>query len=281
MSGDDKTTEEELIELKEKIDSQIDDIKSNSDEETLEKMKGLYDYLEKKNKLPTEEDSDEEKIKKLKKANKVTSFYQGLQNNISFDPGRLMGLTDGIFSIVMTLLVFGMALPDAHFLTEGDFIAFIHSIGSTFWVTLLSFILIASFWIYHHEFVKIDKLNFPFLWMNILFLACISFIPFTTSLIGTYSKFFAADFIFFINIILTAVFFTLLFWYADKRNLLENKLSKAEKKYIYNTFYLIMAFSVIVIFLVYFVSSDFIYLFFLVPIITTVRDIDYKIKHNI
>ena len=62
-----------------------------------------------KNKLSeniNEENIDEE-IRKLEKTNKKISTYQrfmdAFEKNIDIDPGRLMGLTDGIFSIVMTL----------------------------------------------------------------------------------------------------------------------------------------------------------------------------------
>ena len=62
-----------------------------------------------KNKLSeniNEENIDEE-IRKLEKTNKKISTYQrfmdAFEKNIDIDPGRLMGLTDGIFSIVMSL----------------------------------------------------------------------------------------------------------------------------------------------------------------------------------
>lgn len=45
------------------------------------------------------------------KATFYQRFRQGLESDIDIDPGRLMGLTDGIFGMVMTLLVFGIALP--------------------------------------------------------------------------------------------------------------------------------------------------------------------------
>ena len=75
----------------------------------------------------------------------------------------------------------------------GNFIAFLESIAHTFGLTVVGFILVSSFWIYHHEFIKINSLNMPFLWINIFYLACISFIPFSSSLMGIYSRFFLSD----------------------------------------------------------------------------------------
>lgn len=195
---------------------------------------------------------------------------------IDVDPGRLMALNDGIFSIVMTLLVFGMTLPEIEILTSGDFAAFIHSIAPTIGITLVCFILVSSFWLYHHEFIKIKDMNVPFIWLNILFLASISFIPFSTSVVGTYSKFFLAEVVLGINIVATIILFLLMYKYASDRGFLENKPSIEEKKYTYDTFFLILALTLLINFLDFYVSSNFIYMYFLVPVISTVRDIMFK-----
>lgn len=210
------------------------------------------------------------------------TFYQrfklGLESDIDIDPGRLMGLTDGIFGMVMTLLVFGIALPELQIATYSDFIGFISTLTPTIGVTIVSFVLISSFWIYHHEFIKIKRLNIPYLWINILFLICISFIPFTTSLIGHYSHFFLSEAIFGLDIFLTIVFFLLMYNYADSRRFLENMPSKDEKRYVTHTFIILMGLTVAVNLLDFNVSGNFIYLFLLVPVISTVRDIKFKMR---
>lgn len=197
---------------------------------------------------------------------------------MDIDPGRLLGLTDGIFGMVMTLLVFGMSLPESQLLTEGDFIAFLQSIGHGFGVTVVSFILVSSFWVYHHEFIKINSLNMPYLWINIIYLGCISFIPFSTSIIGTYSQFFFAEILFGINIFLTLILFLIMYMYAYSRNFLENRPSKRENKYVITTFIIIMIITVIVNLLDYNISGHFMYLFLLIPVISTLRDINFRMN---
>ena len=210
------------------------------------------------------------------------TFYQrfklGLESDIDIDPGRLMGLTDGIFGMVMTLLVFGIALPELQIATYSDFIGFISTLTPTIGVTIVSFVLISSFWIYHHEFIKIKRFNIPYLWINILFLICISLIPFTTSLIGHYSHFFLSEAIFGLDIFLTIVFFLIMYNYADSRRFLENMPSKEEKRYVTHTFIILMGLTVAVNLLDFNVSGNFIYLFLLVPVISTVRDIKFKMR---
>ena len=236
------------------------------DEEDLEKFKEKY---------LTNPDI---KKKLNQKNNGFSKFIESFESNIDIDPGRLLGLTDGIFGMVMTLLVFSMALPGAQLLTEGEFITFLQSIAHTFGLTIVSFILVSSFWVYHHEFIKINSLNIPYIWLNMLYLACISVIPFTTSMIGLYSKFFMAEFLFGINIFLTILSFLIMYLYSYHRGFLENNPSKSEKRYVINTFIILMVLTMVVNLLDYNLSEDFIYLFLLVPVISTIRDINFKMK---
>lgn len=269
IPDDDLKKLQELNDLKADIESQIDSISENADEETLEKINYYVSKLHKE----ASGKSIDENLQDL-------SFFQKLlvnfQRDVDIDPGRLLGLTDGVFSIVMTLLVFGMALPNVEILTAGDFVASLNALAPTFGITIVSFILTSCFWIYHHEFIKLSNFNMPYLWMNIFYLACISFIPFSTSVIGNYSQFFLSEVIFGINITLVIFFFLLMYKYANDRNFLENSPSKEEKKYTYMTFLIIMAIMLIVNFLGFSVSNDFIYLFLLVPIISTMRDLMFK-----
>lgn len=230
---------------------------------------------------PSEENDGEETKEKM--GSHISShigFFEAFSQPLDIDPGRIMGLTDGIFGMVMTLLIFGMALPEAKIVNDIGFISFASSLAPTVGITLVSFILIASFWIYHHEFIRIKSLNMPYLWLNIFFLACISFIPFTTSIVGNYSHFFFANVIFGANIFLTILFFLLMFHYAHKMGFLEEYSGEEDKKYVYHTLYIIMGVTVIVNLLDFNVNHHFIYLFLLVPVISTIRDILYKINHE-
>ena len=242
-------------------------------EEDLEKIENSIADFRKKylTKPAVEKKVDDEK-------DNFSKFMHTFEKDIDIDPGRLLGLTDGIFGMVMTLLVFSMALPGAELLTEGQFIAFLQSVAHTFGLTIVSFILVSCFWVYHHEFIKINSLNMPYLWFNMFFLACISVIPFSTSMIGAYSKFFLAELLFGINIFLTNVSFVIMYLYGYNKGFLENNPSKNEKRYVINTFIILMGVTIAVNLLDYHFSEDFMYLFILVPVISTIRDIRFKMK---
>ena len=120
------------------------------DEEDLEKVKEVRDeFKEKYLTKPTVEKKVDDMANGF-----FQEFKQTFDSNIDIDPGRLIGLTDGIFGMVMTLLVFSMALPGAQLLSETDFITFLQANAHTFGLTIVSFILVSSFWISHHEFLK-------------------------------------------------------------------------------------------------------------------------------
>ena len=102
---------------------------------------------------------------------------------------RLETLTDGIFSIAMTLLVLDIHVPDL-----------INSISSSelshqlilMWPRILSFlisfIILGMFWVSHHtEFRFIKKLDNKLIWLNIFFLLFVSLLPFSAALLGRYA----------------------------------------------------------------------------------------------
>ena len=271
-----KYSPEEIESLKEDVSNRLEILKENTDDRhAAEKLEEFSTFL-------SNADNTRRDAKKIKRLNKKLSFYErfkvALQSDIDIDPGRLVGLTDGIFGMVMTLLVFAIALPELKIFTYTDFTTFIWTLLPTIGVTIVSFILISSFWVYHHEFIKVRTLNIPYLWINICFLICISFIPFTTSLIGNYSHFFLSEALFGLNIFLTSIFFLLMYFYAYKRNFLVDAPSKEEKSRVLQTFFIIIGLTVVVNLLDFNVSGSFIYLFLLVPVISTVRDIRFKMQ---
>ena len=268
-----------MNQLKEEVDSRMKSIEDNASEKTKQKLQ------KKQKKIDDISEADiDQQIETLEKENKKLKHYQrildALQEKMEIDSGRVMGLTDGIFSIVMTLLIFGITLPSTEILTDAGLSSFISSILPNIGVTLVSFILLASFWIYHHEFIKLKSLNLVYLWLSMFYLAALCFIPFTTTLIGTYPEFRLSTNIFGINILLVIIFFLLMLNYASKRGFLDEEVIEKDKKYVHHTLYIILAFAVIINVLDFSVNKNFIYLFFLVPIISTIRDVRFKLKNT-
>jgi uncharacterized membrane protein len=97
---------------------------------------------------------------------------------------RLEMFSDGVFAIVITILILNIHLPetDTTHLSQA-----LKELAPDVLAYTMSFILIGLYWIAHHtSFHKIHKVDGVFLWMNMILLLFISFMPFPASLLGKY-----------------------------------------------------------------------------------------------
>src|SRR3989344_2997222 len=104
---------------------------------------------------------------------------------------RLDQLSDGIFAIVMTILVFEIKVPGIWGPVDnlGLWLE-IKKMVPLFLSYILSFALLFTYWRAHHFFVSIYAKNIDSMLTNInaLFFMLISLIPFSSSVLGQYSE---------------------------------------------------------------------------------------------
>jgi uncharacterized membrane protein len=104
---------------------------------------------------------------------------------------RLDQLADGIFAIVMTILVFDIKVPAIWGPIDnmGLWIQIKH-LSPLLLSYLLSFSLLFTYWRAHHFFVSVYAKNIDSMLTNInsLFFMLISLVPFSASILGEYSK---------------------------------------------------------------------------------------------
>jgi uncharacterized membrane protein len=104
------------------------------------------------------------------------------------DYGRLIGLTDGLIATVLTVLVLdlrfpAMVAPVTDLAVRTQFFG----VSDKLWTYLLTFLVGMSFWMGHkRDFDYIQKYDRALFWMNGTFLLCVSLLPFTTYLVGSY-----------------------------------------------------------------------------------------------
>jgi uncharacterized membrane protein len=103
---------------------------------------------------------------------------------------RVITLSDGVFSIVMTLLVLELRIPKmAPDISTADMWHALVEIKAKLIGFLLSFLFVASLWFSHNQLFKLfDKVDNTMLWFNIFLLLVVCFIPFPTALIGEYPE---------------------------------------------------------------------------------------------
>jgi uncharacterized membrane protein len=102
---------------------------------------------------------------------------------------RIETLTDGVFAIVMTLLVLEIAVPQLTHpeATTGDLLRQLLELWPVILSYAMSFIILGFFWINHHDqFHYIKRANHVFVWITIFHLMFVVFIPFSTALLGEY-----------------------------------------------------------------------------------------------
>ena len=100
------------------------------------------------------------------------------------EKSRLEAFSDGVFAIVITLLILDIRFPEVDY---SQFATALASLLPRILMYVMSFIIIGLYWISHHNSMQVvQKTDRGFLWLNILLLLCVSFIPFPTSLVGRY-----------------------------------------------------------------------------------------------
>ncbi|MEV7615939.1 TMEM175 family protein [Streptomyces sp. NPDC089799] len=102
------------------------------------------------------------------------------------ETGRVEAFSDGVFAIVITILVLEIKVPEEH--------------GSGLWHGLweqwphyaayvVSFLIVGVMWVNHHTiFGHLRRVDRPLLFLNLLVLMVVSVIPWTTSVLAEHLK---------------------------------------------------------------------------------------------
>ena len=103
------------------------------------------------------------------------------------DPGRVMALTDGIFAIIMTLLVLDIHVPQLS-ANESLKTAFLLDVWPTVVVFVISFVLTGLYWVAHRDMFNLVRgVDRGLVWLNILFMLPVALVPAAAALLGAYS----------------------------------------------------------------------------------------------
>lgn len=133
---------------------------------------------------------------------------------------RLVFFSDAVYAIAITLLVIDLRLPEgAGELDSAALARVLWAMWPQLLSYVLSFLVIGSFWSNHHrKFRSINRFDRRLMWINLLLLMVIAFIPFPTAVIGesgnaTATAFYAG------TIVAASLLTVLLWWYAGTHNL--------------------------------------------------------------
>lgn len=104
------------------------------------------------------------------------------------DPARVMALTDGVFAIIMTLLVLDIHVPQ---LAAGESLStvFLLDVWPSTVVFGISFVLTGLFWVGHRDMFNLVRgVDRGLIWLNILYMLPVALVPAAAALLGTYSR---------------------------------------------------------------------------------------------
>jgi uncharacterized membrane protein len=148
------------------------------------------------------------------------------------DTGRIEAFSDGVFAIAITLLIIEIGVPHLDEEPPGTTLPqALFGLWPSYMAYVISFLQIGVIWANHHNrFRFIERSDHGLLFLNILFLMCVAFIPFSTALLAEYLDGAAAEretagVVYAGTLAVTAISFTLLWLYAAvNRRLVDRNL---------------------------------------------------------
>lgn len=187
---------------------------------------------------------------------------------------RLEALADGIFAIAMTLLVLNLTLPDGPPGTAQTSLAdLITGQGYKFFNYALSFLLLAIYWIVHHQqFHHIKRVDTRLLWINIFMLMFVALIPFSTDVVGDYSGQTLGELFFAGNLFILSLLFLLNWIYATQNHRLvdedmnESWIKQGNRRNLVTT-----SVSLLVIILAFIIPQHCLWFYLLSPILLSLK----------
>ena len=138
---------------------------------------------------------------------------------------RLDQLSDGIFAIVMTILVFEIRVPEyVGIVNEPTLINSLISMAPLFLSYLLSFSLLFTYWRSHHIIASVLAKNIDVQFSNIngIFLFLVALVPFSSHFLGNYLYSKTAVIFFALNIVFIGITLFRMRQYVIKSETIEN-----------------------------------------------------------
>lgn len=100
-------------------------------------------------------------------------------------PDRLVALSDAVFAFAITLLAIDLRLPPGT--TAANLGPQLATLRPHFFSFVLSFVVVGAYWAAHRRiFRHVRQLDDRLIWLNILLLMTIAFIPFPTSVVAEF-----------------------------------------------------------------------------------------------
>lgn len=147
---------------------------------------------------------------------------------------RVEMLSDGLFSVVFTLLILSVKVPDyVPNQSEVDLIRSFKQLGPQFLSYILSFITLGVFWTKQAtQFHYIKKYDRNLNWITLFFLMVVTIVPFSTEFLNKHIHYRAAIGVYWLNLLLLGSALYIHWVYVERKNYLS---LNEENRYIIST----------------------------------------------
>ena len=130
---------------------------------------------------------------------------------------RIETLTDGVFAIVMTILVFNFHTPLKEIVAQFGLLHELTALVPNLIGYVITFVILGVLWVGHHnQFFYIRRADRVLLWINIFFMMIVAMLPFSAELLSEYGQDRVSIIIYNINLILAELLLFLHWWYATR-----------------------------------------------------------------
>lgn len=159
------------------------------------------------------------------------------ETKINFQVERFITFSDGVFAIVITIMVFELKVPEVD-KNLSDLLLWnsLKSMGLKFLGFFISYGIVGHYWSVHHRIYGYAlKYTTALLWINLGFLLTVAVLPFSSALLGEYSSQTSMRLpyaVYVLNVCLVALMNTWMWIYISnpKKDLLTRKISAARIK---------------------------------------------------
>jgi uncharacterized membrane protein len=140
---------------------------------------------------------------------------------------RIEFLSDGVFAIVMTLLVLDLRVPEAADLGDAELWTELTRLGPHFVSYFISFAVLAMFWTMHHAMfhLALKQVDRVILVPALLYLCFLSLVPFSAHLLGAHPRAKVAAVFYGLNVLAISLVHVSIFRYGSRHPELANSIS--------------------------------------------------------
>lgn len=132
---------------------------------------------------------------------------------------RVVFFSDAVFAIAMTVLVIDIRIPEGVSTAEG-----VLDVLPQILAYVISFYVIAANWVAHHrKFTAIEAVDATLIWLNLVLLMLIAFVPFPTSLLSNGKETSVVAVVLYAAVVAATSLVQLAMWvYAWRRGLIDS-----------------------------------------------------------